>query len=438
MITVIGIGADKGELTFKAAKKIAESKRVFLRSAKTAAGGSVLKEFPHVVPLDNLFDTAENFDALAAAVCDAVLEAERESGSVAYLTDGDGVDEYAAALCARAEKVEFIYGVAQNKARGASPCELRISALDAVRKKPELDTSLALHVVEIDDAELAGDLKLWLMGYYGDETEVTVCVKNKVSKIPLYELDRLRSYDYSCELYVEAQDGFYKEKYCFGDLLRIMGRLTAADGCPWDKAQTHESIRINMLEEAYEAVDAINCGDIAAMTEELGDVLLQAVFHCDMAERFGEFDRSDVITGLCNKLVTRHTHIFGENRAQNADEALGFWEQAKSVEKSYVSTADKLNRLPENFPSLLAAEKVYKKLVKAGVGGAEELRKEAFAERKENSEQAFGKRLFALAAVMADLGIDAETALGAYVSSVKKKFAEAEKLSDTENFLKTI
>ncbi len=438
MITVIGIGADRGDLTNKAAKKIAETKRVFLRSAKTVAGGAVLKDFPHVESLDGLFETSENFDALAASVCDALIAAERENGNAAYLTDGDGVDEYAAALCSRTKDVEFIFGVAQNKARGASPCELRISAYDAATKKPELDTTLALHVFEIDNAELAGDLKLWLMQFYGDETEVTVYVKNEARKIPLYELDRLRNYDYSCELYIDAQSGFYKEKYCFGDLLRIMSRLTASDGCPWDKAQTHESIRINMLEEAYEAVDAINGGDIAAMTEELGDVLLQAVFHCNMAERFGEFDRSDVITGLCDKLVKRHTHIFGENRAQDADEALGFWEQAKSVEKSYVSTADKLNRLPENFPSLLAAEKVYKKLVKAGAGGAEELKKQAFAAHNESSELAFGKRLFALVAFMADAGIDAEVSLSAFVSAVKKKFAEAEKSGEFADFLKEV
>ena len=222
--------------------------------------------------------------------------------------------------------------------------------------------------------------------------------------------------------------GYEKKKYGFGDLMRIMARLTAPDGCPWDGAQTHESIRINMIEEAYEAVDAIDAGDTAAMEEELGDVLLQAVFHCDMAQRFGEFTLSDALSTLCRKLVTRHTHIFGENKAKDAGEALTFWEQAKSVEKSYVSVADKLNRLPDGFPSLLAAEKVYKKLRKAGVRWKNE----------PVGEEEGVRQLFALTAALADGNVDAEVALHTFITDLKRKFAAAEEAGDTEGFLQSL
>ena len=431
MITVIGIGTEKGDLTQSAAQKIATAKHAFVRSGKTKAGAAVLKEFAHVVPLDEYYESESDFTKLCEKICSVLLNAEREHSSAAYLTDGDGADEIAAAL-AQKTQTEIIRGVAPSRSRGLGADFLRLSATSALALRPCLDTSVALHVTEIDDAYLAGDLKLWLMEYYGDETEITLYIKNALRKIKLCELDIQRGYDYSCELYVAAQSGFYKQKYTFGDLCRIMDRLVAPDGCPWDKAQTHESIRVNLIEEAYEAVDAIDGGDIDAMTEEIGDVLLQAVFHCNMGRRFGEFELSDVLGTLCGKLVNRHTHIFGENKAANADEALGYWEAAKSEEKSYVSTADKLNRLPQNFPSLLAAEKIYKKLAKVNAGGFDELEKSA--ETAPNSEEKYAKKLFVLAAKMAEENFDAEVSLNKFLAKIKENFEKAEQKNQISDF----
>jgi len=431
MITVIGIGTEKGDLTQSAAQKIATAKHAFVRSGKTKAGAAVLKEFAHVVPLDEYYESESDFTKLCEKICSVLLNAEREHSSAAYLTDGDGADEIAAAL-AQKTQTEIIRGVAPSRSRGLGADFLRLSATSALALRPYLDTSVALHVTEIDDAYLAGDLKLWLMEYYGDETEITLYIKNALRKIKLCELDMQRGYDYSCELYVAAQSGFYKQKYTFGDLCRIMDRLVAPDGCPWDKAQTHESIRVNLIEEAYEAVDAIDGGDIDAMTEEIGDVLLQAVFHCNMGRRFGEFELSDVLGTLCGKLVNRHTHIFGENKAANADEALGYWEAAKSEEKSYVSTADKLNRLPQNFPSLLAAEKIYKKLAKVNAGGFDELEKSA--ETAPNSEEKYAKKLFVLAAKMAEENFDAEVSLNKFLAKIKENFEKAEQKNQISDF----
>lgn len=136
-----------------------------------------------------------------------------------------------------------------------------------------------------------------------------------------------------------------------------MARLRGECGCEWDRAQTHESIRINLIEEAYELVEAIDCADRDMMLEESGDVLMQAVFHTQIASESGEFDYSDMLTALCRKLLDRHTHIFGENHANNADEALNFWNEAKKKEKKYTSNTDAMQRVPKNLPSLLYAEK---------------------------------------------------------------------------------
>jgi len=124
-----------------------------------------------------------------------------------------------------------------------------------------------------------------------------------------------------------------KDKYSFEELVGLVAFLTGEHGCPWDKVQTHKSIRGNMLEEASEAVDAIDSGDMTALKKELGDVMLQSVLHSDIAKRAGEFDIGDVITSLCRKIIDRHTHVFGVDKAATAEEAMEFWKRAKSEGK---------------------------------------------------------------------------------------------------------
>ncbi|MCL2555980.1 MAG: nucleotide pyrophosphohydrolase [Firmicutes bacterium] len=124
-----------------------------------------------------------------------------------------------------------------------------------------------------------------------------------------------------------------KEKYSFDELVELVSFLTSEHGCPWDKVQTHNSIRGNMLEEANEAVEAIDSGDMDNLKKELGDVLLQSVLHSDIAKRAGEFDIGDVISSLCKKIINRHTHVFGSDKAYSAEEAMEFWKKAKKEGK---------------------------------------------------------------------------------------------------------
>jgi len=123
-------------------------------------------------------------------------------------------------------------------------------------------------------------------------------------------------------------------------------------GCPWDSVQTHESIRVNMIEEAYEAVDAIDKADLENMQEEFGDVFLQSLLQSAIARRDGEFDFNDVCDGLCKKLISRHTFIFGDDKAADSEDALAFWDANKAKEKSYAGVKDQLKRLPSEFPAL--------------------------------------------------------------------------------------
>ncbi|MCL2860910.1 MAG: nucleotide pyrophosphohydrolase [Firmicutes bacterium] len=125
-----------------------------------------------------------------------------------------------------------------------------------------------------------------------------------------------------------------KDNYSFDDLMKVIEKLTGENGCEWDKKQTHQSILKNMLEEANEAHAAIVSGDVDAIIEETGDVMLQALFHADIARRAGTYTIDDVITVLAKKLVTRHPHVFGKEKAKSAEEALAFWNEAKKKEKA--------------------------------------------------------------------------------------------------------
>jgi tetrapyrrole methylase family protein/MazG family protein len=147
----------------------------------------------------------------------------------------------------------------------------------------------------------------------------------------------------------------------FGRFCAVLDRLLGENGCPWDKAQTVESLRQYLLEESYEAVDAINNGDYAALKEELGDVLLEALLMAKVAEKDGRFSLAEVIDGVSGKMISRHTHIFGDDVARTPEEVSDNWERIKKKEKSYKSVHEELVSIPKALPALARAEKALKR-----------------------------------------------------------------------------
>ena len=213
-----------------------------------------------------------------------------------------------------------------------------------------------------------------------------------------------------------------KDRYNAQDLEQIMKLLRAPGGCPWDREQTHQSIRRNMLEEAYEVVEAIDEGDVEHLKEELGDVLLQVVFHACMAEEKGWFNLDDVADGVAQKLVFRHPHVFGDVKADDTAGALDAWEAQKQVEKSQKSATDTLNAVARSLPALIRAEKIQSKARKAGfdwdeTGRAVDKLSEEVEELKQaiaegtNTQEELGDVLFAAAKVGRFLEVDSEQAL---------------------------
>ena len=230
------------------------------------------------------------------------------------------------------------------------------------------------------------------------------------------------------------------DRYGMEQLLEIMELLRAPGGCPWDREQTHQSIRRNMLEEAYEVAEAIDQNDPEHLKEELGDVLLQVVFHASMAREEGLFTFDDVVDGVCKKLVFRHPHVFGQVQAQGADGALTTWEAQKREEKGQRTVADTLDGVARSLPALIRAEKLQSKAAKAGFDWdsvdpvldklseeLEELRQAAHG--RGNAEEELGDLLFAGVKAGRFLGADSEQALQNACEKFIRRFRHVEELA---------
>ncbi len=158
----------------------------------------------------------------------------------------------------------------------------------------------------------------------------------------------------------------FKDKYDFNDLVEIVRYLRLPDGCPWDKEQTHKSVRQDLIEETYEVVEAIDNDDMTALREELGDVLLQVVFHTQIEREKGTFDMNDVANDVCQKMITRHPHVFGEVKADTTEQVLDNWDKIKMQTKSQTTQTDALKSISRSLPSLMRSQKIQKKAAKVG------------------------------------------------------------------------
>ena len=229
----------------------------------------------------------------------------------------------------------------------------------------------------------------------------------------------------------------YKDSYGVKDLEEIVRILRAPGGCPWDAEQTHQSIRRNFLEEAYEAVEAIDEGSPEHLEEELGDVLLQVVMHARMEQEAGRFDLDGVADGICKKLIYRHPHVFGTVAVSGTDEVLTNWEELKRKEKGQASDTDALEAVARSLPALWRAEKVQKKAAKAGfdwpdaAGAADKLSEELSELRaamagEGDVEEELGDLLFSAVNVARRLRTDPELALTRACDKFIRRFAAAE------------
>lgn len=417
-ITAAGVGLEANQLTLAAAELLQSGARVILHTGRIGCAEWLAERGVPFDTLDYLYEECEDFDEHAARAAEHVLDAAR-GGDVVYAVY-DVRDRSVLKLAEREKKLRVLAG---------PPVEGALLArLDGAARMLEasdwenfrLSAMESALVREIDSRELASEVKLKLMECYPDETRCFLLNGDgSIARIPLYDLDRLKSYDHrSCALIPAQRDLTKLERFGFDELLAVMRILQGPGGCPWDRAQTHESLRPFMLEETYEVIDAINAGDTDHLYDELGDILMQVVMHAELGRQHGEFEIGDALTAICRKMIDRHTHIFGSDRADDPDQVLDLWSKNKMKERGQRTHTEVLREVSRSLPALLRGCKLADKAARAGVREADAgaIARDAAAKIVEtpaaaDREAALGDALFLVCALARELGVDPEIAL---------------------------
>lgn len=436
-ITVVGVGWTRGELTLNAIEALKASDAVILHTDHCGCAQWLTENDIPFSSLDALYESCDDFDIHAEAAAEAVIRASR-GAHLAYAVC-DVRDQSVPRLIERfVGDVRVIPGppvegvllaLAQGETRMVAASEWEVFH-PAAREN--------CLIRELDSRELAAEVKLRLMEVYPEDWSIWLLQgDSQPVSIPLYTLDRGDRFDHRTCALIPAQPSITAlERYDFEHLNEIMRRLCAPDGCPWDRVQTHKSLRTGLLEEAYEVIDAIDEGDTDHLYDELGDLLMQVTLHAEIARLHGEFDISDVTTSICEKLISRHTHLYGNDVARDEAEVLKLWENNKMLERNQHTRTETLRAVTRSLPATLRAVKVLKRCADAGL---EDRDVEAVRDRcealirqpwkGEDSERQLGELLLEISGLTRLIHADPEIALNSAVNRFIDRFEAAERES---------
>ena len=290
---------------------------------------------------------------------------------------------------------------------------------------PPVDPQNGVIVAQLHSRRLAGDVKLTLMNAYPDDHPVTLvssasAPRQRLRTMPLYELDRHDDFDDMTTLWAPPlpHPGGYNA------LQEVIAHLRAPDGCPWDREQTHESLRPYVLEETYEVLDAIDAGDTTALAEELGDLLIQAAIHVQIATEEGEFKLDDVIHHVVNKLIRRHPHVFGDVAVNGVSDVTRNWETIKQAERKATPHKTLLDGIPTALPALALAQSYVERLARVGY---------PLPEASTLNEAELGAALLVLVEQAQAGGLDAESGLRCVCSGLRARLQHIETHLAAEN-----
>ncbi len=440
-----------GSITAAAKDAVIHAEKLFLQTAEHPSCAWMLQAGLAYTSMDELYTNSGDFDTLNAAIVDRLISCE-SNAAYAVPGRGPGAAMKVELLRVAAEKdveLTFLSGPGYAQAALAELPAVVLSdvrILEAGALPARIDPYVALCVEEIDTPMRACEVKLALSEYYPDEYEVFFCHMTKdgaysVLSIPLYELDRQRAYFAADVLVVPAGSFERLTRHGIEGLTGVMERLRAPGGCPWDAEQTHDSLKKSLVEETYEVLDAIEHGDTDALCEELGDLLLQIVFHAQIEAELRAFTLRDVTTGIVNKLVYRHPHVFGDVAVSGSAEVLANWEQLKKKEKHQDTVTEAMESIPQSFPALMRAQKLQKKASSVGFdwpeasGALDKLLEEASElrdaiadnESEVRIREEAGDLLFSAVNAARLAGCDAELSLKAANDKFFKRFAELER-----------
>lgn len=378
MLTIVTLGTgNEMFLTRGVEKALRNAGQVVLRTERHPMVQFLQSEKIAYESLDALYDECDDFDVFNRAAAVRLLSMAKEK-DVCYAVSDASFDTTVSAvqrLKPRDAQVVVIPGVSHAE-RCLSLIEnhrdaLRLYAAETFlpsRVSPEED----LLLVELHSRECAGECKLKLMELMPEEEEIIFISGNektgelKQSKIALYELDRQKHYDHLTAAFVPGVEMLKRDRFDMDDLMHVVRRLRAPDGCPWDREQTHESLLTDLLEESYEYIQAVRDEDIDHMYDELGDVLLQVALHTEIARQCGEFNINDVTSAIAGKMIERHTHVFGQVKADTSEDVLNNWEALKREQRGIQTHADAMDNVSSGLSPLMRAAKVQKKARKVG------------------------------------------------------------------------
>ncbi|NLD83937.1 MAG: nucleoside triphosphate pyrophosphohydrolase [Clostridiales bacterium] len=442
-ITVVTLGpGPRDMLTLGAVEALKRARKIILRTDRCDAADYLREIGLSFDTLDGLHEESGDFDELIRRSAGEVLRQAAE-GDVCYAVFDAARDETVKALRQEAASAVVLPGVPLS-----APCLAAAPAQDAV----EIQTASSLRVtgtqnplliLECDSRILMGQCKLQLLSWYDPDQPVLFFppesgAARRYEPLPLCEIDRQRKYDHTCAVLIPALPLQERRRFDFYDLVRVMAILRGEDGCPWDREQTHESLRQYLIEEAYETVSAIDEGDWEHVAEELGDVLLQVVFHARVGEDTGTFDLADITSGICRKMIDRHRHIFGGDHCDTPEEVSANWEKIKRQERGFTTQGQVLQGVAKGLPALMRAGKVQKKARDAGIGPGDP--REALRQVREKAEavlpalerggeglaEVWGDLLFACVQGARLCGVDSEEALRAATETFISRFCAME------------
>lgn len=457
MIKIVGLGpGTKDALTIGTISELENTKNIFLRTEKHPTVDYLREKNIIFETYDDVYESTENFDEVYLNIANDLVEKYNNFGDLIYAVPGHPLvaEKSVFNLINLCKKNNIEYKIMPAVSFIDAMIEsLKIDPIEGLKVidsfdigNQVLDKRIGTIITQVYNNLIASEVKLNLLEYYDDETEIYyvraagIEGQESIRKIPLFELDMQEDIDYLTSIYVPKD---LQNKKDFIDLLRIIEILRGEDGCPWDREQTHKSLKKALIEESYEVVDAIDQEDEDSLIEELGDVLLQVVFHASIGKEDGYFNMADVIQGICNKMISRHPHVFKCNgKLSNSEEVLVKWDELKKIEKGYNSITEEMKGLTKGLPALLRAHKIQEKAKKVGfdfedinfaINKIKEEINEVIdvynTENMEKIQEEVGDLLFSCVNVARFLKVDEEIALNYTIDKFIKRFEYIERIA---------
>jgi tetrapyrrole methylase family protein/MazG family protein len=435
-LTIVGLGPGTPELVTRSAWHVLENASdVYLRTTDHPLA-EVLSDLTRVHGFDDLYVANEDFQAVYDEIVAKLLELARQPGGAVYAVPGDPMvgEATVQALIAAAEEasleLEIHHGISF-----IEPCLALVGydAIDGLTICDALDLAQAHHppfppdtpvlISQVHSQFVASEVKLTLLSQYPPEHEVFLLQQAGTDHaarrlMPLHAVDQIQDFGNQAALFIPALPSIS----AFESFQETVAHLRAPEGCPWDREQTHQSLRMHLMEEAYEALHALDADDMPALQEELGDLLLQIVLQAQIAAEGGDFNMADVIASIQSKIIRRHPHVFEGASVQDVDQVLHNWESLKAEERrDQGQDKGAMDGVPAGFPALAQADEIQSRAARVGfdwrkIEGVIAKVQEEFSEvertlTSKETEAEIGDLLFAIVNFARWRGVEAESAL---------------------------